>query len=417
MNEKSDLKPEEAEILRELEEFIRKPIPRVEDIGDSTFGVKIDGDHITVLKLDGKVLRRLGVKKLKTLPESIGNLTSLSLLYLPYNNLITIPESIGNLTSLKYLNFRSNRLETIPESIGNLKFLRILLLEDNPLMSIPESIGNLSSLKELYLNRTKLTTLPESIGNLSSLEQLWSGYNRLDSIPETIGHLKSLKILYLMENNLTSIPESIGNLPSLKVLYLGRNDLTTLPESFKNLTSLKSLFLWGNKIKELPKSVIQLKSLETLRWDDSEELITYKASAEATSLRSSIMSELKNAIPSLKNGSLLEKPNEEEIEARETERLKRIEELIEVEKVLKKNQQVKFLVNIAELGDIKRYAQISRQTQSEFIRAAIRDKIKLLEAQLKNESLEKNKNIHEDKLSLEELKKIRNALERLKKKE
>ena len=284
-------------------------------------------------------------------------------------------------------------------------------------MSIPESIGNLSSLKELYLNRTKLTTLPESIGNLSSLEQLWSGFNRLDSIPETIGHLKSLKILYLMENNLTSIPESIGNLPSLKVLYLGRNDLTTLPESFKNLTSLKSLFLWGNKIKELPKSVIKLKSLETLRWDDSEELITYKASAEATSLRSSIMSELKNAIPSLKNGSLLEKPNEEEIEARETERLKRIEELIEVEKVLKKNQQVKFLVNIAELGDIKRYAQISRQTQSEFIRAAIRDKIKLLEAQLKNESLEKNKNIHEDKLSLEELKKIRNALERLEKKE
>ena len=423
MSENNDLKVEQAEALRDLETLIGKPIPQP-DIKKAPFGVKINGDHVTELRLDGQILGKLGLKKLTMAPESIGNLTSLRLLFLRDHNLITIPESIGNLTSLRYLSFRSNRLETIPESIGNLKFLKILHLENNPLKSIPESIGNLKSLKELYLSGTKLTMLPESIGNLSSLRYLSLGNNQLTTLPESIGNLSSLRTLLLGKNRLEVLPETIGNLKSLKVLYLGGNNLTTLPESFKNLTSLKSLFLGQNKIKELPKSVIQLKSLHTLRWDDRlwvEAPITYKASVEGPSppinLRSTVMSDLKKVLPLQKIGNYLQKPDIEETRAREIEKKKRIEELKEVEKALKKSQQVKFLVNIAELEDIKRYAQISHQTQSEFIRNAIWDKIRLIDAQSQENSLRKQENIQENKLSLEELKKIRNALERLEKKE
>ena len=419
MTEKHDLKKEEAEALRELEELIGKPIPRVEDIKESTFGVIIDGDHITMLMLDGNVLRKLG-KKLRTLPESIGNLTSLSLLYLRYNYLKTIPESIGNLTSLEYLSFKSNKLETIPESVGNLKFLKILILENNPLKSIPESIGNLSSLKELYLTGTKLTMLPESIGNLSSLSYLSLGNNQLTTLPGSIGNLSSLKTLWLGENRLEVLPETIGNLKSLQVLYLGGNDLTTLPESFKNLTSLKSLFLWRNKIKELPKSVIQLESLQTLRWDDPEAPRTYKTSVEGlshpTSLRSSIMSELKKkVIPAHINGIYLEKPDEEELKAREIENQKRSEELEKVKEALKKTNQVKFLVNDGELADIKKYASISHQTQSEFIRSAIWEKIRLIDTPSMIESSKKDQDMEESKLHYNELIRIRKLLERLEK--
>ena len=91
--------------------------------------------------------------------------------------------------------------------------------------------------------------------------------------------------------------------------------------------------------------------------------------------------------------------------------------LKEVEKVLKKTQQVKFLASITESDNIKYYAQISRQSQSEFIRTAIRDKIRLIEAQSSEKSLNELEDIQEDKLSSEELKKIRKALERLEKKE
>jgi Leucine-rich repeat (LRR) protein len=344
---KNDLKLEEAEVLRELEELIGKPIPRIgriEDIKDSTICVGIDGDHITSLRLDGKEFPKRGMKTLRTLPESIGNLTSLRSLFLLNHNLITIPESLGNLTSLRYLSFKSNKLETIPESIGNLKFLEYLILDNNPLKSIPESIGNLSLLKELYLAGTKLTMLPKCIGNLSSLRYLSLENNQLTTLPVSIGNLSLLNTLLLGENRLEVLPETIGNLKSLRVLKLVGNDLTTLPGSFKNLTSLKSLFLWRNKIKKLPYSVIHLtsKSLHTLQWDDSEEPITDKASVEVSpiTLRASLMSELKEAIPSHTNGSYLEKLDEEEIKKREEEKRKRIAELERIKQSITEAQIV-----------------------------------------------------------------------------
>jgi hypothetical protein len=231
----------------------------------------------------------------------------------------------------------------------------------------------------------------------------------------------------LGENQLEVLPETIGNLKSLNTLGLIRNKLSTLPESFKNLTSLTSLFLERNKIIELPKAVFELKSLQTLKWHDlpsevllgeiKEVISSRDSDRKPVSLRTTLISELKETIPSHKNGSYLEKPDEEELRAREIEKKRRKEELIKVEKSLKKNQQVKFLVDINELADIKRYAQLSHQTQSEFIRSAIWEKIRLFQSESENESLEKHKEIPENKLSLDELKKIRMILERLEKKE
>jgi hypothetical protein len=138
MVEKSGLKLEEAEVLKELEELIGKPIPQLKK--NYSFGVKIYGDYVTELRLDGELLDKLGLKKLSMLPESIENLTSLRLLFLRDHNLTIIPDSIGNIKSLRYLNFRSNKLESIPESIGNLKLLKILNLEKNPIKNIPDLV-------------------------------------------------------------------------------------------------------------------------------------------------------------------------------------------------------------------------------------------------------------------------------------
>jgi len=61
----------------------------------------------------------------------------------------SLPENIGNLTSLKVLDLVRNQLTSLPESIGDLTSLRVLDLSRNKLISLPESIGNLVSLKEL----------------------------------------------------------------------------------------------------------------------------------------------------------------------------------------------------------------------------------------------------------------------------
>ena len=80
------------------------------------------------------------------LPEGIGNLSNLTLLYMGSNNLEALPESIGNLSNLTLLYMGSNKLEALPESIGNLVNLTSLDITDNNLNFLPESIGNLVNL-------------------------------------------------------------------------------------------------------------------------------------------------------------------------------------------------------------------------------------------------------------------------------
>lgn len=82
-----------------------------------------------------------------------------------------------------------------------------------------------------------------------------------------------------------------------------------------------------------------------------------------------------------------------------------------IQKALKKSIQVKFLVTSKELEEIKRFSRRSHQTQSEFIRTAIWEKIKSIKTPSKTENSLKGELLKEI-LRLEELKKIRELLER-----
>ncbi|MHA1192340.1 MAG: leucine-rich repeat domain-containing protein [Promethearchaeota archaeon] len=193
------MKPEQIKALKDLESRLRTygDIPRVKKLGHMEYGMELKGEY-------------------------------------PHNNIIALG------LALKFL-------YTLPESIGNLSSLEVLILESNHLKTLPESIGNLSSLKRLDLRSNQLTTLPESIGNLSSLKELWlENYNRLTTLPESIGKLTSLEELNLGNNRLSTLPESIGNLSSLKELSLKNNELTTLPVSLWRCKNLESLDLNNN---------------------------------------------------------------------------------------------------------------------------------------------------------------------------
>ena len=54
------------------------------------------------------------------LPESIGNLTELTELWLPKNELTTLPPSIVNLTNLTKIDLGRNKLLYLPADIGSL---------------------------------------------------------------------------------------------------------------------------------------------------------------------------------------------------------------------------------------------------------------------------------------------------------
>ena len=458
MNDYNEIIPEEAAVLRDIEAIIGIPIPIVEDLKkretpwghgtindrgfmlgrgrwgegrwvrdrwnyaknrdpdgtkgkkdkkDIPWGAVIDENHVTWLLLNGSVMQN----KLTNLPESIENLTSLQYLGIINNSqLKSLPQSFGNLFSLKECYLRSCGLHTIPETIGNLKSLTILALDDNPIAKLPESIGKVSSLKELHLDSLSssidanrgwgILNLPDLPLNL---EHLNLRNNKLVSLPESIGNLTSLKTLSLGYNKLESLPESLGNLISLEFLFVEENNLTSIPESLGDLNSLTGVNLRENPLKEIPKSILKLKSLG---WITGEPV-----KPQETTIRQSIMKELKQTLPTHKNGDYLDTPNENVVEARTLEKKLRKKELKAVEMVLKKSSQVKFLVNISELEEIKKYAKIFRQTQSEFIRGAIRETIRKEKTRGEEATL-----LPINHLRIEELKKIRVALERLEKK-
>ena len=177
----------------------------------SWFGIKCDSGEVFYLNLTDNGLNG-------TLPNSLGNLSRLELLYLDSNNITgSIPESLGNLSGLYELDLSSNNITgSIPESLGSLNNLvEILLASNNITGSIPE-LGNLDELRVLQLSNNKIT----------------------DSIPESLGNLDLLYVLYLDNNQLTgSIPNSLVNIKA-KTCYLGNNHLTvTDPDSNPTLIS------------------------------------------------------------------------------------------------------------------------------------------------------------------------------------
>ena len=196
--------------------------------------------------------------RISELPESIGNLTNLQSLDLSLTRISVLPECIGNLTNLQSLDLRNTRISALPKCIGYLTSLQSLDLSLTRISALPESIGNLTSLQSLDLILTRISALPESIGNLTSLQSLDLGKTSIGGIPKSIRDLKSIKRLNLSFTKISSLPDSIGYLTSLKRLDLSNTQLSEIPDSIGNLTKLSYLFLENLTLAELPESLLNL---------------------------------------------------------------------------------------------------------------------------------------------------------------
>ncbi|XP_073262815.1 uncharacterized protein [Populus alba] len=186
------------------------------------------------------------------IPSSIGNLTSLSTLYLWGNKLFgSISQEIELLHSLNVLDLLSNVLTgRIPYSIEKLKNLFFLSLFNNQLSShIP---GNMTMLTQISLSQNDLSGfVPSEIGQLKSLVDFRLHENKFHGpLPLEMNNLTHLKSLSLSSSEFTGhLPLDLCHGGVLERFLVDHNYFSgSIPKSLKNCSGLYRVRLDWNQL-------------------------------------------------------------------------------------------------------------------------------------------------------------------------
>ncbi|XP_076947576.1 plant intracellular Ras-group-related LRR protein 9-like [Bidens hawaiensis] len=129
------------------------------------------------------------LNKIGNLPANIGyELVTLRKLLMPLNKLRCLPTSIGEMTSLQILDVHFNELKGLPYSIGKLTKLVVLNVSSNfnDLTCLPDTIGNLTNLRELDICNNQIQELPVTFGRLENLTRLSVEHNPLEVPPPEV---------------------------------------------------------------------------------------------------------------------------------------------------------------------------------------------------------------------------------------
>ncbi|KAL3681066.1 hypothetical protein R1sor_024022 [Riccia sorocarpa] len=155
------------------------------------------------------------------LPDSFGNMSSLTHLSLESKLHRALPKSFGNLENLSKLSLSCPSLQTLPDSFGDLGCLSSLDLLSDELQKLPSSFESLTSLKSLRLKCSKLQRLPESLLNLTHLEELhFHECKKLEVLPGWIWDLGNLrKLKFPVCGDLRKVPDSLRRLIHLETLW------------------------------------------------------------------------------------------------------------------------------------------------------------------------------------------------------
>lgn len=193
--------------------------------------------------------------QLKSLPGNFGQLNSLCLLDLSFNDLERVPEVLGQIHQLRQLRLQHNHITSVPTTLGQrLGNLKVLSLQHNKLTTLPSGLCSCVSLQVLNVQGNRIESFSEDFAKLVNLKQLHASSNALEFLPAGLCTLGNLEELYLSNNNIQQINNEIANLQSLKQLHLGNNKLQFLPPCVATMQHLEGLTLTGNPMRFPPLS-------------------------------------------------------------------------------------------------------------------------------------------------------------------
>ncbi|CAI5475115.1 unnamed protein product [Closterium sp. Yama58-4] len=282
--------------IGECENF---PVFRLPDsLGDlaSLTSLRIDCScHLHVPSSIGALqqLRRLELRRFDDeLPGACDAWAKLEAVALDECRILSLPPTW--LETLTRLTLRScNHLESFPfDQVVRNPQLRHLTLEGvesivplHPLsrltslqrLKVSENIGQLAALEWLQLKgHVSEKGLPASLARLGALKFLSIECDNLDRLPDTLSCLSSLQEASLCCPALASLPPSFCLLSHLRTLTItGSNCLVTLPADFGSLGALRRLSIHScSRLHSLPDSFSSLASLVHLTITKCPQLST-----------------------------------------------------------------------------------------------------------------------------------------------
>lgn len=222
--------------------------------------IEVQGNELAFIP-DLTAFRRLsklhlGRNILTTLPCSIGQLQTLTVLHLGHNHFEHLPPAIAGLgTTLTALHLFHNRLVDLDGVvIAALPRLVTLNLNHNALVTLPSAVGGLVHLESLSATHNQLVALPDNLGGAVALTELIVTSNRLRRLPHSLGQLKNLRRCVVVGNCMAALPGQLLQCPKLVELDFASNEIPFFTgDTFQALCKLPRFHIEGNRfVRPLP---------------------------------------------------------------------------------------------------------------------------------------------------------------------
>lgn len=164
--------------------------------------------------------------------------------------LTEFPREIFDLAdTLEQLDLSGNALTTLPDDLGRLRKLRVLFCSGNRFERLPPSLGDCPALSQIGFRAAGLRDIPaEALP--PSLRWLTLTDNQIEALPPEIGERPALQKLMLAGNRLRHLPNRLADAPNLELLRLSANQFDTLPPWLVGLPRLAWLAWAGNPLDQ-----------------------------------------------------------------------------------------------------------------------------------------------------------------------
>ena len=154
-------------------------------------------------------------------------------------------EIFGLADTLEVLDLGDGELTTLPDDMGRLRKLRVLFCSNNRFARLPPSLGDCSSLSQLGFRGTGMREVPgEALP--PALRWLTLTDNRIEQLPDALGERPLLQKLMLSGNRLRQLPRGLAQAENLELVRLASNGFEHLAPWLLDLPRLAWISWAGN---------------------------------------------------------------------------------------------------------------------------------------------------------------------------